>query len=122
MRQYRLKHFCINKYNLSEASTPTRGGDIFGKNSPNGHRFDSLGLNLTFEDYCWGEPKAKGSSSCPHELGPNQQRVFTGPSSASRYTFSFCKDFPPGPQDGALTTSSGSRVEGLEQATERSLF
>jgi hypothetical protein len=36
-------------------STPTRGGDAFGKELARVHMFGSLGLNLTFEGYCWGQ-------------------------------------------------------------------
>jgi hypothetical protein len=65
MRQYRLKHFCINKYNLSEASTPTRGGDVFGKNSPNGHRFDSLGWTSPLRTTVGGSQRQRVAAAAP---------------------------------------------------------
>jgi hypothetical protein len=38
----------------SEASTPTRGGDAFGTTLAKNHRFDSSGLNITFEGLLLG--------------------------------------------------------------------
>jgi hypothetical protein len=51
---HRPKAFYNSKHNLGEASTQTRGGDTFGVNLPNDHRFVSKRLNLAFEGLLLG--------------------------------------------------------------------
>jgi hypothetical protein len=43
-----------SKSERSSVSTPTHGGDTFGKELTRDHRFNSSGLNLTFEGLLLG--------------------------------------------------------------------
>jgi hypothetical protein len=61
--------FCNANESLSQASTPTRGGDPFGMKLTKNHRFGSSGFNLTFERLLLGASfrlRVKGAPSNPH--------------------------------------------------------
>jgi hypothetical protein len=69
------KPFFANSDNneQSSVSTPTHGGDVFGKELTRDHRFGSSGLNLAFEGLLLGATlrlQVKATSSNPCTLGP----------------------------------------------------
>jgi hypothetical protein len=63
----------------SFTSTPTRGGDAFGMELAESHRFSSSRLSLAFEGLLLGASlclSAKPTSSDPHQLGLRVHIVF----------------------------------------------
>jgi hypothetical protein len=63
----------------SFSSTPTHGGDAFGLELTESHRFGSSGLCLAFRGLLLGarlRPSVKATSSNPHQLGPQFHVVF----------------------------------------------